>query len=76
MHLRGRRNWYEKCFINVRSDIKTGGKRYRVQQDDVIEIEKSISKTAQKILLLTKFGYVNKRRLELTVGTRLLKCSG
>lgn len=52
--------------------IKTGGKQYRVQQDDVIEIEKINLEDGVKDIAFDEVLAVNKDG-ELTVGTPVVK---
>lgn len=52
--------------------IKTGGKQYRVQQDDVIEIEKINLKDGAKDIAFDEVLAVNKDG-ELTVGTPVVE---
>ena len=52
--------------------IKTGGKQYRVQQDDVIEIEKINLEDGAKDIAFDEVLAVNKDG-ELTVGTPVVE---
>ena len=52
--------------------IKTGGKQYRVQQDDVIEIEKINLEDGAKVIAFDEVLAVNKDG-ELTVGTPVVE---